>query len=144
MNYQEKLDKYVTFRLTSDLSALTERQRQMLPLLIEAADTMNGLFWKQAYGDRNALIASIADPAARKLAEINYGPWDRLADNAPFIPGVGPKPAGAEFYPHDMSKEQFEAAVAAAADGGEALKILYTMIMIDDAGEMTAIPESVA
>ena len=144
MNYQEKLDKYVTFRLTSDLSALTERQRQMLPLLIEAADTMNGLFWKQAYGDRNALIASIADPAARKLAEINYGPWDRLADNAPFIPGVGPKPAGAEFYPHDMSKEQFEAAVAAAADGGEALKSLYTMVRRDDAGALTAIPYSVA
>ena len=144
MNYQNELDKYVSFRLTSDLSALTERERQMLPLLLEAADTMNGLFWKQSYGDRDALLASIEDPAAKQLAQINYGPWDRLADNAPFIPGVGPKPAGAEFYPHDMTKEEFEAAVAAAADGGEALKSLYTMVRRDDAGTLTAIPYSVA
>lgn len=144
MNYQNELDKYVSFRLTSDWSALTERERQMLPLLIEAAGTMNGLFWKQAYGDRDASLASITDQAARQLVEINYGPWDRLADNAPLIPGVGPKPAGAEFYPHDMTKEEFEAAAAAAADGGEALKSLYTMVRRDDVGALTAIPYSVA
>jgi hypothetical protein len=109
-------------------------------LLIEAADTMNGLFWQQAYGDRDALLASITDPAAKQLAEINYGPWDRLADNAPLIPGVGPKPEGAEFYPHDMTKPEFEAAVAASADGGEALKNLYTMVRRDDAGGLSAVP----
>jgi hypothetical protein len=144
MNYQNALNRYVSFRLTSDLSVLTERERQMLPLLIEAADTMNGLFWRQAYGDRDALLASITDPAAKQLVEINYGPWDRLADNAPLLPGVGPKPEGAEFYPHDMSKEEFEAAVAAAADDGAALKSLYTMVRRDDAGALTAIPYSVA
>ncbi len=143
MNYQKELDKYVSFRLTSDLSALTERQRQMLPLLVEAADTMNGLFWKQAYGDRDALMGSITDPAAKKLVEINYGPWDRLANNAPLIPGVGPKPEGAEFYPHDMTKEEFEAAVAAAADGGEALKGLYTIVRRGEGG-LVAVPYSEA
>ena len=144
MNYQNALNRYVSFRLTSDLSVLTERERQMLPLLVEAADTMNGLFWRQAYGDRDALLASITDPAAKQLVEINYGPWDRLADNAPLLPGVGPKPEGAEFYPHDMSKGEFEAAVAAAADGGAALKSLYTMVRRDDVGALTAIPYSVA
>lgn len=143
MNYQNELDKYVSFRLTSDLSALTERQRQMLPLLVEAADTMNGLFWKQAYGDRDALLSSVTDQAAKQLVEINYGPWDRLADNAPLIPGVGPKPEGAEFYPHDMTKEEFEAAVAASADGGEALKGLYTVVRRGDGG-LVAIPYSEA
>ena len=56
MNYQEELDKYISFRLEVDLGSLTERQRQMLPLLIEAADVMNGLFWRQSYGDRDALL----------------------------------------------------------------------------------------
>ena len=143
MNYQKELDKYVSFRLTSDLSALTERERQMLPLLVEAADVMNGLFWKQAYGGRDALMASITDPAARQLAEINYGPWDRLADNAPLISSVGPKPEGAEFYPRDMTKAEFEEAVAAAADGGEALKGLYTVVRRGEGG-LVAVPYSEA
>jgi hypothetical protein len=143
MNYQNELDKYVTFRLTTDLSALTETQRQMLPLLVEAADTMNGLFWQQSYGARDGLMASITDPAAKKLVEINYGPWDRLADNAPLIPGVGPKPEGAEFYPHDMTKEEFEAAVAAAPDGGKALKGLYTLVRRGGGG-LVAVPYSEA
>jgi hypothetical protein len=89
MNYQNELNKYVSFRLTSDLSVLTEKERQMLPLLVEAAQAMDGLFWRQAYGDRDALLASITDPAAKQLVEINYGPWDRLADNAPLIPAWG-------------------------------------------------------
>ncbi len=143
MNYQNELDKYVSFRLTSDLSVLTEKERQMLPLLVEAADAMDDLFWRQSYGDHDALLASITDPAAKQLVEINYGPWDRLADNAPLIPGVGPKPAGAEFYPHDMTKEEFEAAVAAAADGGEALKSLYTVVRRGEGG-LAAVPYSEA
>jgi hypothetical protein len=144
MNYQDELDKYTSFRLETDLAALTDRQREMLPLLIEAADVMNGLFWRQAYGDRDQLLASIADPAARQLAEINYGPWDRLADNAAFIAGVGAKPAGAEFYPHDMTKEEFEAAVAASSDGGSALKGLYTLVRRDADGGLVAVPYSEA
>ncbi len=144
MNYQEELDKYTSFRLEADLGSLTERQRQMLPLLMEAADVMNGLFWRQSYGDRDALLATIEDPAARQLAEINYGPWDRLADNAAFIPGVGAKPEGAEFYPHDMTKEEFEAAVAASADDGVALKSLYTLVRRDDEGGLVAVPYSEA
>src|SRR5690606_24734037 len=39
----------------------------------------------------------------------NYGPWDRLAGNRPFVPGVGDKPPGANFYPADMGREEFEA-----------------------------------
>ena len=144
MNYQKELERYTSFRLEVDLGSLTERQRQMLPLLIEAADVMNSLFWRQSYGDRDALLASIEDPAARQLAEINYGPWDRLADNAVFIPGVGAKPEGAEFYPHDMTKEEFEAAVTASADDGVALKSLYTLVRRDADGGLVAVPYSEA
>ena len=90
-----KLAKYTSVRLTSDLSGLSQNQRRVIALLIEAGQAMDDAFWIQAYGDRAALLDSITDTDARRFAEINYGPWDRLADNEPFIDGVGPKPAGA-------------------------------------------------
>ncbi len=133
MPLEDKVQQYVPFRLEADLSGLTDNQRLMLPLLIEAAQQMDALFWKQAWGDKQALLDRL-DGAARRFAEINYGPWDRLGDNQPFLPDVGPKPEGANFYPHDMTKAEFEAAVAAASDNGAALKGLYTVVERDGAG----------
>ena len=100
------LDKYTSVRLTADLAGLTDGERQMIPLLIEAAEAMDDIFWIQAYGDKEALLASLTDDDQRRFAEINYGPWDRLDGNAPFVDGVGPKPKGANFYPPDMTKEE--------------------------------------
>ncbi|MDH5177964.1 MAG: Zn-dependent hydrolase, partial [Gammaproteobacteria bacterium] len=102
---------YAPFTLQSDLSWLTDKERRMLGLFIDAAEVMDGLFWRQAYGDRDALLKRLAgDPAAQRFAVMNYGPWDRLADNAPFVAGIGAKPLGAQFYPLDMTKEEFERA----------------------------------
>lgn len=139
-NMQQRLKKYTTFRLESDLSALTEKERQMLPLLIDAARIMDGLFWKQAYGDRQQLLDSIEDPEARRFAEINYGPWDRLEGDEPFLAGVGPKPPGANLYPANITKEEFEAAAKASADGGMALRSLYTIVRRDSEGKLSAVP----
>ncbi|MCZ6857785.1 MAG: Zn-dependent hydrolase, partial [Gemmatimonadetes bacterium] len=47
----ERLSQYATFRLTADLSTLTDNERQMIPILIEAADAMDEIFWQQAWGD---------------------------------------------------------------------------------------------
>lgn len=135
------VDKYATVRLTADLSGLSDNQRRMLPLLIDAARQMDEGFWWQAYGDRTALLSSLDNPALRRFAEINYGPWDRLNDNQPFVPGVGPKPLGANFYPADMSKQEFEQHVAqldpAAA---ESFRSPYTIIRRDQMGQLEAVP----
>lgn len=129
-----RFDIYATVRLTADLSHLSERQRQMIPLLIEASKIMDALFWRQAWGDRDALLAGIADPAARRFADINYGPWDRLAGDQPFIEDAGPKPLGARFYPEDMTKEEFDAWDEAGKDG------LYTLVRRDAAGKLMLVP----
>ncbi len=133
---QALLDKYTSVTLDADLSVLTERERQMIPLLIEAGQAMEEIFWVQAYGNRDSLLAAIADPGLRRFAEINYGPWDRLDDNAPFFDGVGDKPKGANLYPADITEEELEAAAAE----NPALKSLYTMVRRDDAGNLTATP----
>ncbi len=133
---QALLAKYTTVRLTTDLDALTESERAMLPHLIRAAQAMEGAYWEQAYGDRDALIASL-DEDAKRFAAINYGPWDRLDDNAPFVPGTDEKSAGSNFYPADMTKEELE-----AADNPE-LRSLTTMVRRDDDGKLTVIPYSV-
>lgn len=138
MNYREKVNDYVSFKLEADTGALSENQQKMLPLLIEAARVMDGLFWRQAYGDPRELLNGVEDPDARRFAAINYGPWDRLGDNAPFLAGIGPKPAGARFYPADMTKQEFEA----AAKDDEALKSLYTFVRRDAAGKLVAEPYS--
>jgi hypothetical protein len=114
----------------------------MLPLLIEAARSMDDAFKLQAYGDLDGLVKTVPDPATRRFVEINYGPWDRLEDNAPFVEGVGSKPRGANFYPHDMSREDFEGHIAAHPQQADALKSLYTMVRRDDAGALRAIPYS--
>ena len=133
---RELLSQYTSFRLTTDLSVLSENECRMLPHLFAAADQMEAIYWQQAYGDRDELLASIDDPALREYAKINYGPWDRIGGNAPFIDGVGDKPAGANLYPRDMTKEEFEA--AAAQD--PALAELYTMVVRDADESLEAIP----
>ncbi|MHB1223199.1 MAG: dipeptidyl-peptidase 3 family protein, partial [Gemmatimonadaceae bacterium] len=107
------LARYTTVPLVADTTALTPAERRMLPLLIAAANEMNDIYWDQAYGNRDSLLGAVSDSATRLLAEINYGPWDRLDEDRPFIAGVGPKPAGANLYPHDVTKAEFDAAVAA-------------------------------
>ncbi len=136
------LDKYTTFRLSADLGGLTDDQRRMIGLFIEAAQAMDDAFWIQAYGDKDALLASISDDHQRRFAEINYGPWDRLADNAPFVEGVKAKPDGANLYPPDITAEEYEAAAAESAGRAEALGSLYTVVRRDDAGSLIAVPYS--
>jgi len=131
---QERLLKYTIVRLTTDVGALSESERAMIPHLIRAAQAMEGAYWRQAYGDRDELMASLEDEDARRFATINYGPWDRLADNEPFIEGVEAKPAGANFYPADMSKDELDGAL---------FESLYTMVRRDEQGELVAIPYSV-
>ncbi len=105
-----KVDEFATVKLTANLSSLTAKEIEMLPFLFEAADVMNELYWHQSYGaDYQKAMDTIKDENAKKFFMINYGPWDRLNDNKSFIAGIGAKPAGANFYPKDMTKEEFEA-----------------------------------
>ena len=127
--------KYAVFELTADLSGLTENQKKMIPLLIEASEAMDEIFWLESYGDREELLNSLTDLSVRRFADINYGPWDRLNGHAPFTEAAVEKPKGAGFYPADMTKEEFEAAVA--SDIG--LRSLYSVVRRNEDGGLVPV-----
>ena len=126
---------YADFTLTADLGHLGDEQKQMIALLIEAAEIMDDLFWRQSFGDDYAAwLDSLDDARTRQFAELNYGPWDALDDDKPFVAGFGPKPLGAQFYPADMSREEFENAfLPGKAD-------LYSFVRRDSEGKLTLVP----
>ena len=140
LSMRARVDQYAPVELTADLDHLSANQRKMLPLLIEAAKEMESIFWQQAYGDAAAAAALAVNEDQRRFLEINFGPWDRLGDNRPFIDGVEEKPAGANFYPRDMTKREFEQHLEAHPEDAETFKSLYTVIRRDADGKLTAIP----
>ena len=133
-----RFDIYAKFRLTADLDHLNEQQKQMIPLLIEAAKIMDELFWLQAFGDKEPMLSAIEDPKMRHFAEMNYGPWDRLDANKSFVEAFGPKPQGAQFYPEDMNREEFDAWEQEGKEG------LYSLVKRAEDGSLELVPYSVA
>src|SRR5690606_25490515 len=114
--------------------AFDARGKQMIGKLVQAADVMNDIFWQQSWdGDREALIERAPDEATAELIRINYGPWDRLNEDTPFIDGIPPRPPGANFYPVDMSKASFEAADLPAKTSP------YTLLRRKE-GELVTVP----
>ncbi len=131
---KQRLSDYASVKLSADLSGFDPRQKKMIALLVEAADSMNAIYWQQAWGDKDALLQKISDPATREFAELNYGPWDRLDNDRPFVDGVGARPAGAQFYPADMSKAEFEQSTLRDKTA------LYTLLRRDAQGRLISVP----
>ncbi|MBA6327980.1 Zn-dependent hydrolase [Colwellia sp. MB02u-6] len=137
--YQDRLDIYKTVTLSADLSHLSTNQKKMLSLLIEASDIIDDLFWQQAFGqDKTSFLASINDDKVREFARINYGPWDRLNGDKAFLTDSTEKSPGAQFYPADMSKAEFEKATFDDKNG------LYSMVIRNENGELNTIAFSEA
>jgi len=133
-----RFDIYADVGLITDLSHLSDNQRQMIGLLIDAAKITDEIFWLQVWGDKDELLNSIDDPKAKQFAIYNYGPWDRLAADQSFMESYGPRPPGARFYPEDMSKTEFE---AWQQDGKDEQ---YSIVKRDADGDLMLVPYSKA
>ena len=130
---QTKVDSYAVVEVKSPLyDALSENDKKIVALFREAADIMDGLFWKQTFGDKS-LIDALTEGPEKAYALINYGAWDHLDNNAPFIKGYGEKPLGCQYYPQDMTAEEFE-----AFDDPNKLS-LYTVIRRDENGALKTV-----
>lgn len=131
-----KLSTYKSVKLTTDISKFSVEEREGLKLLMKAAELMDVAFSLQACGIIPA-ADTVTNQEINAFRRINYGPWDRLDDNKPFIKGVGPKPAGANFYPTDMRKSEFDSLQDPAKNSP------YTIIVRED-GQLKVVPYSEA
>ena len=134
---ENRLDIYYPVSLTADLSGYSENQKKMLSILIDASAIMDDLFWQQAFdGDKTSFLSGISDEKLRAFASINYGPWDRLDGDKAYLADTKEKSHGAQFYPADMSKEEFEAADFEDKNG------LYSIVTRKQDGSLQAEPYS--
>ena len=104
-----KVEEYAQVELKSDLvNNLNDKEKELVKIFFQVGEITDDLFWQQTFGDKSQLD-TITDNYAKEFAMIHYGAWDRLDNNKPFLAGYGEKPAECNYYPHDITAEEFDA-----------------------------------
>jgi hypothetical protein len=98
----QRLNSFKEITLTTDTAKLSEAEKRCIMYLIEAAKSADEIFWKQTYMAKKDALKGIKNDTLKRFLEINYGPWDRLNNDKPFMAGVGEKPKGVNYYPADF------------------------------------------
>ncbi len=136
--------------LSADVSALPESERRALAHMVRAAQVMDALFLRQVWAGNEAMLtALVTDDTPLGRARLGYflvnkGPWSRLDHNEPFVSGAPPKPAAANFYPADATKEDVERWLATqAGPARQAATGFFTTIRRGANGQLMAVPYSV-
>jgi hypothetical protein len=152
----EMTARFTPTPLRVDISNLSSGDRQALVKLIEASRILNDVFLQQYWSGNQALYARLQrDKTALGKARLHYfwlnkGPWSILDANQAFLPGVpAHKLPGANYYPEDMSKQDFEQWVGALPEKErEEAKGFFTVVRWKDGrrtaahAELEAIPYS--
>jgi hypothetical protein len=144
-----KIRRFSPTVLTADTTRLSPNDRKALQKIIAAAKLLDPLFLRQVWAGNDELHRKLeADhtPVGRMLLHyflINDGPWSRLDENAPFIDDIPAKPAYANYYPADMTKDEFNGWMnsLSAAEKEKATGYFYT-IRRDANGQLKAVPYS--
>jgi hypothetical protein len=146
-----RIRRFAPTTLTADTSRLSAGDRRALAKIIEAAKLMDPLYLEQVWSGNPALKRRLeADRSAIGQARLHYfrinvGPWSRLDGNEPFIEGVPrQKPHHANYYPDDMTKEEFNAWVATLSAEEKARATGFFHIIRRGAdGKLKTVPYSV-
>jgi hypothetical protein len=142
--------RFAPVTLKYDAAGLSAGDRKALPKLVEAARVLNHLFLEQVWsGNRELFVKLQRDTTPLGKARLRYfwlnkGPWSDLDDHAAFVPDVpARKPPGADFYPPDMTREEFEGWVKAlpAAEREQAMGF-FTVIRRDANKRLRVVPYS--
>jgi len=141
--------RFAPVDLSADLTSLPANERQALARLVAAAKVMDTLFLRQVWaGNETMLLDLLQDTSELGRARLHYflinkGPWSRLDENAPFIPGAPKKPEQANFYPAGATKEEVEAWIATLSGAQRAFAIgFFTTIRRNPEGKFVAVPYS--
>jgi hypothetical protein len=139
--------RFAPVRLEVDLSSLSAGDRKALARLIEAGRIVNHLFMQQFWSGDLALYQKLQqDKTPLGKARLHYfwinkGPWSEIDEHKAFLPGVpAKKPAGANFYPEDMTKEEFESWVKAHPDQKEQAEGFFTVVRRDANKQLKLVP----
>ena len=128
-----KVEEYAHVELKSDLvNGLNEKEKELVKIFFQVGEITDNLFWKQTFGDKSVLD-TITDSYAKEFAMIQYGAWDRLDNNKPFLPGYGEKLDVCNYYPHDITSEEFDALE------DENKNSWYTVIRRNDDGSLKSV-----
>lgn len=144
----QRLAQFAPTEISADLSTLKDPERTALRHILLASREMDEIFLRQVWRGNPELrtrLESTQGPLAlpaRNYFEINFGPWDRLSGMEPFI-GTRAHPAGAGFYPEDMTKDEFNSWIQQHPDSKEAMESLTTIVQRKDGG-LEAVPYSQA
>ncbi|MGI9070849.1 MAG: dipeptidyl-peptidase 3 family protein [Bryobacteraceae bacterium] len=136
---QKVASRFVPTPLTVDIARLHSGDRKALVKLIEAGHVIDDMFLQQLWSGNEKLYRQLrqdTSPLGRARLHmfwINKGPWSDLDAHRAFLPGVPErKPLGANFYPEDMTREEFEHWVAGLPEKeGELAKSFFTVIRRD-------------
>jgi hypothetical protein len=144
-----KIRRFAPTILTANTSGLSPNDRQALIKIIAAAKLYDPLYLRQIWSGNEALLKKLqADktPLGRERLHyfmINKGPWSQLDGNEPFIPGVPPRPPYANFYPADMTKDEFNAWLATLSPEEKERATGYFYVIRRDAnGKLKSVPYS--
>ncbi|MCE5304595.1 MAG: peptidase [Chloroherpetonaceae bacterium] len=145
---KERIKAYSPVKVAVDTSFLSAKEKLLLAKLAEAGKIADEIFWQQSAHDARSVRDSLAKSTGKdneilkQYVRINYGPYDVIYGNERFIPGE-PKvrPLGAGFYPIDMTKDEFEKAIAENPSLKSQFEDLYTVIVREN-GKLKAIPYS--
>ena len=141
---QQHLAKFSPTEITLDEHILSAEDRALLNKFIGAAQLIDRIFWNQAYPPGTAIKEQLEkstlpeDKDYLRFLNINFGPFDRQDENKPFI-GTAQKPAGAGFYPADLTKQEFEDYLAKNPGEKEQLESPFTVVKRQD-GKLVAVP----
>src|SRR5215470_15313248 len=142
-------DQLAPTPVTVDVSSLPASERKALARLVQAARVMDPLFVRQSWAGSEAWMVKLArdttplGQARLRLFLLNQGPWDRLAHDAPFLPGVPEKPASGNFYPAGASKEDVSLWLSTlSAQEKERASGFFTTIRRAPNGGFTVVPYS--
>lgn len=146
-----KVDEFAPVELKSDLvKGLNDKEKELVKIFFQIGKITDDLFWKQTFGDKSQLD-TITDSYAKDFAMIQYGVWDRLDNNKPFISGYGEKLLVCNYYPHDITEEEFNAfddenkdswyTVIRRNDDGTLKSVWYHEEYAEEIGQMCALLE---
>src|SRR4051812_43040210 len=141
--------RFARVDLTADTSKLAAGDQRALAKLVEAARLVDTLFLRQMWSGNPKLYAELQkDTSPLGKARLHYfwlnkGPWSALDEHKAFLPGVPPhKLPGADFYPEDMTKEEFEAWVKTLSKNDKELAEGFFSVIHRQNGKLAAIPFS--